>query len=95
VGINIGQIWPVYNRVSKKERGHVADPDAIALLESDTIAMADRQGGSPIVLAEDHPFRTALVPLVDLLMTPTLAASGETIPWDKQSQTLCSLAVVP
>jgi hypothetical protein len=95
LGLKIGRIWPVYNRVGKKDWGNFADPGAIVLLESDTIAMADRQGGAPTILAEDHPFRTALAPVVDLLMTPTIAASEEALAVDGTSTEPQPVLLIP
>jgi CO dehydrogenase maturation factor len=81
LGIKIGRTWPIYNRVGKKDLGSfTADHGAIVLPECDTIVMADRQGGSPTLLAEDHPFRVALVPIIDLMATPAITAAEESLP---------------
>lgn len=83
LGIKIGRIWPIYNRVGQKDLARfTAARDAIILPECDMIAMADRQGGSPIFLAEGHPCRTALVPIIDLLMTTVTTATEESFPID-------------
>lgn len=83
LGIKIGRTWPIYNRVSKKDLDNfAADHDAIVIPESDTIVMADRQGGSPTCLAEDHLFRAALVPIIEMIMAAMILASPEVLPAD-------------
>jgi hypothetical protein len=66
VGIQVGQIWQVYNRLVKTGRSFNSggDEHTLFLPESDTIGAIDRQGGSPVYLVENHPLRLALEPIV-------------------------------
>ncbi|MCP4360596.1 MAG: AAA family ATPase [Chloroflexi bacterium] len=66
VGIQVGQIWQIYNRLVKTGRSFSCGGDEYTLFlpESDTIGAIDRQGGSPVYLVENHPLRLALEPIV-------------------------------
>lgn len=73
VGLQVGQIWQIYNRLVKTGRSFSsgADEHTLFLPESDTIGAIDRQGGSPVYLVENHPLRLALEPLVTRICGPT------------------------
>ncbi len=66
VGIEVGQIWQIYNRLIKTGRSFNSGTDehTLFLPESDTLGAIDRQGGSPVYLVENHPLRLALKPIV-------------------------------
>ncbi len=71
VGIQVGQIWEVYNRIIKTGRAYAnASETTLFLPESDTLGAMDRQGGSPVCLVEDHPLRLALEPIVTRICGP-------------------------
>ncbi len=71
VGIQVGQIWEVYNRIIKTGRAYTnASETTLFLPESDTLGAMDRQGGSPVCLVNNHPLRLALEPIVAQICGP-------------------------
>jgi CO dehydrogenase maturation factor len=68
LGLQIGQTWPVYNRVKEDMDRFARAGQAVLLPECDVIASLDRQGGPLITLVDEHPFRTALGPVVERIL---------------------------
>lgn len=61
--LDIGETWLVYNR-TQNQGLRLAGRHVLLLPECDTITVLDRQGGSLLHLADDHPLRSALSPLI-------------------------------
>jgi CO dehydrogenase maturation factor len=68
LGLQIGQTWPVYNRVKGDMDRFARSSQAVLLPECDGIASLDRQGGPLVTLVDEHPFRAALGPIVDHIL---------------------------
>lgn len=64
IGMEIGETWLVYNR-TKNHRASLASRHTLLLPECETIAALDRQGGPLLALADGHPLRAALGPIID------------------------------
>lgn len=62
--LEIGESWLMYNRTQNQylSKGH---QNAIFLPDCETIASLDRQGGPLLALADGHPLRKALEPIVE------------------------------
>lgn len=62
--MEIGESWLVYNR-TKSQGVSLTSRRTLLLPECDTIAALDRQGGPLLALADDHPLRAALGPIIE------------------------------
>ena len=62
--MEIGESWLVYNR-TKSQGVSLASRRTLLLPECDTIAALDRQGGPLLAVADDHPLRAALGPIIE------------------------------
>ncbi len=62
--LEIGESWLIYNHTKSQyiSKGH---QNAILLPQCETIVDLDQQGGPLLALADDHPLREALTPIVE------------------------------
>ncbi len=75
VELDIGETWLIYNRIPG--RGvRLAGRNTLLLPECETIAALDRQGGPLPALADDHPVRQALNPLIERIGQPAGHLTG-------------------
>jgi CO dehydrogenase maturation factor len=62
--MEIGETWLIYNR-TRSQGLSLASQNTLFLPECETIAVLDRQGGPLLALADNHPLREALKPIVE------------------------------